>query len=175
MRGIEDRHRSLVDDEGPVATGVLIAGDAWAATNPALARGLSLGVMHARILRDTIRVVGLDDHRALSLAFHSATTEYLEPLYRATVATNRHRHAEIAANAEGLDYAPEDPTYHMMRALANAAAADPDALRAQTALAALQPAPGRQEIRELLDRLPSQPRYPLPGPTRRELVELMAA
>src|SRR5690606_31952615 len=36
MAGIEDRHRSLVVDGQPVATGIAAVGDSWAATNPSL-------------------------------------------------------------------------------------------------------------------------------------------
>lgn len=175
MGGIEDRHRSLIRDDAPVATGILIAGDAWAATNPALGRGISMGAFHSRLLRDTIRVVGLDDHRALSLAFHSATMEYLEPIYRATVRTNRHRFGELAAAARGEEYIPEDPSWFGTIELVNGARQDPDLLRAYAALAGLQPGLSRQEIKERLDRLPRQPRYSLPGPSRGELLERIAA
>ena len=39
MAGIEDRHRNLMVDATPVATGVVAAGDAWACSNPTVGRG----------------------------------------------------------------------------------------------------------------------------------------
>jgi hypothetical protein len=52
MAGIEDRHRRLVVDGEPIAAGVMAVGDAWACTNPSLGRGTSIGLLHARSLRD---------------------------------------------------------------------------------------------------------------------------
>ena len=54
MAKIEDRVRSLVVDGRPVATGVLTVGDAWACTNPSVGRGVSIGMLHAVALRDTL-------------------------------------------------------------------------------------------------------------------------
>ena len=54
MAKIEDRIRSLVVDGRPVATGVLTVGDSWACTNPSVGRGISIGMLHAVALRDTL-------------------------------------------------------------------------------------------------------------------------
>ncbi|HEY1319667.1 MAG TPA: FAD-dependent oxidoreductase, partial [Streptosporangiaceae bacterium] len=61
MAGLEDRHRRLVIDGVPVATGVVAVGDAWACTNPSLGRGASIGLLHACALRDVLRDVGAGD------------------------------------------------------------------------------------------------------------------
>ena len=62
MAKIEDRHRAFVVDGEPVVTGVAALGDAWACTNPSLGRGATIGLLHARALRDAIRTHALDDH-----------------------------------------------------------------------------------------------------------------
>ena len=55
MAGVLDRIRSLVVDGSPVVTGFTAVGDAWACTNPSAGRGISIGLMHARALRDALR------------------------------------------------------------------------------------------------------------------------
>ena len=47
MAKIEDRHRTLVVDGSPVATGVVALGDSWACTNPSVGRGASIGLRHS--------------------------------------------------------------------------------------------------------------------------------
>lgn len=47
MAGTESRHRRLVTGGGPVVTGLLSVGDAWAATNPMFGLGMSVGVVQA--------------------------------------------------------------------------------------------------------------------------------
>jgi 2-polyprenyl-6-methoxyphenol hydroxylase-like FAD-dependent oxidoreductase len=55
MGGIVDRYRRMVIGGRPVATGVVMVGDAWACTNPSLGRGMALGLLHVRRLRDFVR------------------------------------------------------------------------------------------------------------------------
>jgi len=55
MAGILDRYRRFVVDDRPVVTGFAAVGDAWACTNPSAGRGLSLGLVHAQVLRNTTR------------------------------------------------------------------------------------------------------------------------
>ncbi len=129
MAKIEDRHRDLRPDGVPVATGVLAVADAWACTNPSVGRGASIGMLHAQTLRDTLRHTGPDRPGELSEAFAVATAETVEPWYQATLTFDRHRLAEMAAEAEGVAYAPDDPAYDMSGALAAATGRDPDVLR----------------------------------------------
>jgi 2-polyprenyl-6-methoxyphenol hydroxylase-like FAD-dependent oxidoreductase len=130
MAKIEDRHRDLRPDGVPVATGVVAVADAWACTNPSLGRGASIGMLHARALRDTLRQTGPDEPAALSDAFATATEATVEPWYRTTLSFDRHRLAEMSAVAEGTIYDPGDPVFEMSRALALASSRDPDAFRA---------------------------------------------
>jgi 2-polyprenyl-6-methoxyphenol hydroxylase-like FAD-dependent oxidoreductase len=130
MAKIEDRHRDLNPGGVPVATGVVAVADAWACTKPSLGRGASIGMLHARALRDTLRQTGPDDPAALSDAFATATAAAVEPWYRSTLSFDRHRLAEMSAVAEGTVYDPGDPMFEMTSALAVASMRDPDAFRA---------------------------------------------
>jgi 2-polyprenyl-6-methoxyphenol hydroxylase-like FAD-dependent oxidoreductase len=130
MAKIEDRHRNLNPGGVPVATGVVAVADAWACTNPSLGRGASIGMLHARALRDTLRQTGPDDPSAFSDAFATATEATVEPWYRTTLSFDRHRLAEMSAVAEGTTYDPGDPMFEMTSALAVASLRDPDAFRA---------------------------------------------
>ena len=76
-------------------------------SNPANGRGASIGLLHALTLRDQLRATGLDDP-AFADAFHTATAETVEPWYRATLATDRHRLGEIEADLHGAPYDPPD-------------------------------------------------------------------
>jgi 2-polyprenyl-6-methoxyphenol hydroxylase-like FAD-dependent oxidoreductase len=72
MAGVMDRLR----DPAP-APGVVSIADAWACTNPTLGRGVTLGLLHAVLLRDVLRG---DDPAG---AFRERTARELEPNYRA--------------------------------------------------------------------------------------------
>jgi 2-polyprenyl-6-methoxyphenol hydroxylase-like FAD-dependent oxidoreductase len=130
MAKIEDRYRSLVVGGQPVATGVVAVADAWGCTNPSLGRGCSIGVLHGRVLRDTLRRSDPADAGRFALDFHAATRDAVEPWYRATVRFDRHRLGEIDAEIRGTAYEPADPWWADMRALQFAAGRDPDCLRA---------------------------------------------
>ena len=129
MAGIEDRHRNLMVDGTPVATGVVAAGDAWACSNPSVGRGASIGMLQATVLRDTIAATGLEDPWEFACSFHDATAEIVEPWYRDTLTADRHRLAEIDALIDGHDYRPADPGWEVSQALAAAAFKDPDCFR----------------------------------------------
>jgi len=130
MARLEDRYRGFVVDGRPVATGVVAVADAWACSNPANGRGASIGMLHALTLRHQLRAVGLDEPAAFADAFHAATAETVEPWYRATLASDRHRLGEIEAGIRGAAYASQDPAYQLERALDAAFERDPDCVRA---------------------------------------------
>ncbi|HEY3982283.1 MAG TPA: FAD-dependent oxidoreductase [Streptosporangiaceae bacterium] len=127
---IEDRHRSLVVGGQPVATGVAGLADAWGCTNPSLGRGISIGVLHGRVLRDTLRRSDPADAARFAADFHAATMSTVEPWYRSTVRFDRHRLGEIGAQIRGEAYEPGDPWWDDVRGLQLAAGQDPDCLRA---------------------------------------------
>ena len=130
MARLEDRYRGFVVDGKPVATGVVAVADSWACSNPANGRGMSIGMLHALTLRDQLRAVGLADPAAFAAAFHAATAETVEPWYRATLASDRHRTGEVEAGIRGVAYDPPDPDYQLEKALDAAFGRDPDCTRA---------------------------------------------
>lgn len=174
MAGLEDRHRRLVVDGVPVATGVVAVGDAWACTNPSLGRGATIGLLHACTLRDVLRDVGPDDPEKLVRRFDEVTAAVVEPLYRTTLWFDRNRLAELAADA-GTAGQAGDPRWAAGKALFAASLADQDLAREYLSVALLlSPADevfARPGVAERVMRLGAHaPRYPLPGPNRRELL-----
>ena len=177
---LEDRYRGFVVDGLPVATGVVAVADSWACSNPANGRGASIGMRHALTLRDQVRTVGLDDPAAFTRAFHAATAETIEPWYRATLATDRHRLAEIEAGIQGATYDSPDPHYQLERALGAAVPQDPDCLRAfldiRLVLRTPEEAFARPGLRGKTLQLGSGWREQQPlGPDREQLLALAAA
>jgi hypothetical protein len=160
-----------------VATGVIPLGDSWACTNPSVGRGASIGVLHARVLRDTLRGVAPSEALEFATAWHDATTETVEPHFRETLAFDRHRLAEIDAQIAGVPYETDDPAWLLGQALANATTKDPELLRGYLEIVSLL-APGA----EVLSRPGVAERAldlgadgePFPGPARAELLALVA-
>jgi flavin-dependent dehydrogenase len=127
---LEDRFRGLVVDGHPVATGVISVGDAWAASNPTDGRGIAIGMLHALVLRDTIREVGLGSPAVFASRFHERAADQVEPWYRVTLAGSRDRLAEVNAGIFGTTYVPDNDNYERVKAVLAAAPLDPDCLRA---------------------------------------------
>jgi 2-polyprenyl-6-methoxyphenol hydroxylase-like FAD-dependent oxidoreductase len=125
MGGIEDRWRRFVVDGEPVATGVVSVADAWAATNPTLGRGISLGSRHAVALRDVVRQRGADDHEGVARAFDAVTQERFTPWYEATIWHDRHRLADLDDAIAGTQREP-DPEWTTFRRFEGSANADPN-------------------------------------------------
>jgi len=127
---LEDRFRGFVVDGHPVATGVVSVGDAWAASNPADGRGISIGMLHAMVLRDTIRETGLGRPSVFASRFHHCTAKQVEPWYRVTLAGTRDRLTEVDAGIVGTTYRPGNDDYQLIKALQAGAPLDPDCMRA---------------------------------------------
>ncbi len=113
IAGIEDRYRRYVVDGDPVVTGLVAVGDAWACTNPSLGRGASIGLLHAVALRDLLREVTPDEPEQLVRSFDDVTEAAITPWYRATLAFDRHRLAEIDGDIEAAPYRSADPAWAM--------------------------------------------------------------
>jgi 2-polyprenyl-6-methoxyphenol hydroxylase-like FAD-dependent oxidoreductase len=178
--GLEDRFRSFVVDGVPVATGVVAVGDSWACTNPSLGRGASIGLLHACGLRDVLRETGCVEHDKLVQRFHEWTIAALEPLYRATVWFDQHRLAELDADAAGVPYRTDDPTWALALATVAASHADPDVSRAYLSLTSLiattEQVFAEPGLAEKVTRLGGDaPNYFLPGAGRRELLAAIGA
>jgi 2-polyprenyl-6-methoxyphenol hydroxylase-like FAD-dependent oxidoreductase len=179
MARLEDRYRGFVVDGQPVATGVVAVADAWACSNPANGRGASIGMLHAVTLRDQLRAAGLDDPAAFADAFHAATAEVVEPWYRATLTSDRHRLGEIEAGVRGALYDPPDPAYELERALDTASGLDPDCVRANFDIRFVLRTPGQvfaePGLRDKTLSLGAGWRdEPALGPTREKILALVS-
>jgi 2-polyprenyl-6-methoxyphenol hydroxylase-like FAD-dependent oxidoreductase len=177
MGATVDRLRRFVVDGEPVATGLAAVGDAWACTNPSLGRGMALGLVHAARLRDVARAQ-LDEPRAFALAWDEVTRRELEPWYRATVAVDRARSAEIEAlRARRPVPAPADRAAAVRAALPKAMAHDPDVFRAGLEVMGCLTLPDEvlarpglaERVLELARATPAPP-----GPTREQVLALAA-
>ena len=180
MARLEDRFRGFVVDGNPVVTGVVAVADSWACTNPSNGRGASIGMLHALMLRDQLRVVGLDDPAAFAEAFHAATTETVEPWYRATLTSDRHRLGEIDAGIRGAAYDSPDAAYQLEKALDTAFEQDPECARASLDIRFVLRRPeeifARPGLRDKTLQLGSGWREAQPfGPTREQLLALVSA
>jgi 2-polyprenyl-6-methoxyphenol hydroxylase-like FAD-dependent oxidoreductase len=179
IAGIEDRHRRLVVDGQPVATGVVGLGDAWACTNPSLARGAAIALMHAVLLRDLLRETEPADHDKFARRFDELTADAVEPLYRDTLWYDRHRLAEIDADIAGTSYRTDDQRWLITKALFAASLDDPDLTRAYSAVTSFIATPDEVLAPPgVLDRVialgMTARQYPLPGPARGELLDAIA-
>ena len=176
MAGIEDRWRRYVVDGAPVATGVVSVADAWAATNPTLGRGISLGARHAVALRDVVRAHGVDDHEGVTVAFDAVTEERFTPWYEATIWADRHRLADLDDAIAGTEREP-DPDWETFRRFEGATNEDPslvlrmlDGMRLRETTLQLVRDPA---IPKRLDELGAKVK-PQGGPSRRELLEAIS-
>jgi 2-polyprenyl-6-methoxyphenol hydroxylase-like FAD-dependent oxidoreductase len=179
MGGIEDRRRRLVADGKPVVTGLAAVADAWACTNPSMGRGITLGLLHARCLRDVVRA-GIEDPRAFAEQWDAVTEEALTPWYRDTVDADQARLREIEALRRGeAPPPPTSPAELLRAALPVAVLHDADVFRAMLeARCMITPArevfarPGLAE--RVMALAQEHERPPLPGPDRERLLELLA-
>jgi 2-polyprenyl-6-methoxyphenol hydroxylase-like FAD-dependent oxidoreductase len=174
---IEDRRRDLHGDGRPLATGVVAIGDSWACTNPSVGRGASIGLYHATCLRDTLREANGDRPRDLVERFNAVTNAAVEPYVDETMSFDAHRLAEIDAQIAGIQYETDDPAWHLGQALRAGAARDLELLRAAMRIMGLL-ATGAEVFadRRIGEKvLALGPPEPLPGPSRKELLELIDA
>lgn len=175
MAKIEDRQRTYLVDGAPVATGVVALADAWACTNPSLGRGISMGMMHAALLRSVLRDVGLSDPRALALRFAEATAATVEPYFTDTLNFDHHRLAEIDAVIAGQTYETDDRVWNLGNALAASVMHDGDLLRGMLSIVGLLERDtdvlARPGVAEAV--MAKADPTPLPGPDRAQLLALV--
>jgi 2-polyprenyl-6-methoxyphenol hydroxylase-like FAD-dependent oxidoreductase len=181
--GILDRHRRFVLDDEPVVTGFAAVGDAWACTNPSAGRGLSVGLIHAELLRDVVRDRP-SDPVAFQLDWDQRTERRLTPFYQGQLDADRVRIAEMAALRDGVEPAAPDP---MTLRLQRTAGHDGDVFRALMEIVGCLAHPDEvfrrpgfvASLDDLDDLDPpnraraggrSQP----PGPDREQLLQLLA-
>jgi 2-polyprenyl-6-methoxyphenol hydroxylase-like FAD-dependent oxidoreductase len=125
MAGVIDRYRRFVIDGHPVITGFAAVGDAWACTNPSAGRGLSVGLLHAQVLRNVARR-HINDPEAFSREYDAETESQVGPFYRNQIAADRARIAEMNALEDGMPVPAPSP---VMAKLLAASSQDADVLR----------------------------------------------
>lgn len=174
MAGVLDRYRRFVVDGTPVVTGYAAVGDAWACTNPSAGRGISVGIVHAQLLRRVVRD-HLGDPAGFARAWDEGTEQQVAPFYRNQIRSDRTRLAEMTALREGRTWTPDGS---LMSRLAAAAPYDADLFRAFleifTCLALPQEVFQRPAIREKVEHSDHQA-VPVPGPDRQQLLDLLSA
>jgi hypothetical protein len=180
MGGILDRYRRLIVDEKPVATGVALVGDSSTCTNPSLGRGMTLGLLHAQRLAETVRA-HLDDPDEFATEWDAVTEAELTPWYRETVEEDRARRGEMEGLRQGVEAPPEPGSMPWLQgALLAAAGQDPEAFRAFLANRCclslnreiFEDAGFKERVIELAR---GTERPPLAGPNRDQLLALLDA
>jgi 2-polyprenyl-6-methoxyphenol hydroxylase-like FAD-dependent oxidoreductase len=126
MAGIGDRYRRFTVDGQPVVTGLAAVGDAWACTNPSAGRGLSVGLVHAQVLRKAVRE-RINDPVAFATTYDAETERHVTPFYRSQVGADRARLAEMNALLDGTPTPEPDPVLSKFFSLASQ---DADVFRA---------------------------------------------
>jgi hypothetical protein len=182
MSGIADRYRRFVVDEVPIVTGFAAVADAWACTNPSAGRGLTVGFLQARQLRDALRASG-DDPRAFVEEFDRRTEAEITPWYRAQIALDRARFAEMQAIRENREVPPPDNDLARgIVSLMSVLIADPDLFRAGLeyigTITPVQKILARPDVVQRMaaarEALKDKPRPPIPGPSREQLLQLVS-
>jgi 2-polyprenyl-6-methoxyphenol hydroxylase-like FAD-dependent oxidoreductase len=173
--GVLDRYRRFVVDGRPVATGFAAVGDAWACTNPSAGRGLSVGTIQARALRDTVRAESTDSV-AFAHAYDAQTEATAAPYYWNQITADRRRIAEMTALRDGIDPPePDQGVVRFMTAAMHDAGVFRGLLETILCLATPQEVLGRPEIRGKVEELGTDDAFRLPGPDRMRLLALLGA
>jgi 2-polyprenyl-6-methoxyphenol hydroxylase-like FAD-dependent oxidoreductase len=169
IAGLEDVTRRYVVEGRPVVTGLVAVGDSAVTTNPSLGRGASLGVLQAVVLRDVLATAPTE----LCAAFADACAARVQPWVDATTWFDRHRLAEMGAEARGERYLGDDVGWAMSGALRRGAVADPVLARASSRIGGLLTLPpdalGDPEVGSRLGPWATD-RGPL-GPSRADLLD----
>jgi len=177
-----DRYRRFVVNGAPVATGLVPLADAWACTNPSAGRGLTVGFLHAALLRRVVREAG-GDPRALVEAFDARTESEIAPWYDAQIAADRARFADMDALREGRELTPPtDPLARAIRSLFATMMADANLFRAAIEYTAtitpvqriLERPAVTDAINVAVEAMKHVPPPTMPGPNRSQLLELVS-
>jgi 2-polyprenyl-6-methoxyphenol hydroxylase-like FAD-dependent oxidoreductase len=182
MSGIVDRRRRAVVDGTPVATGVLLVGDAMCCTNPSLGRGMTMGLLHAAGTAELVRQ-HLDDPLALAAGHDQMSQDRLLPWYRQTVQLDRARRAQIDASIAGTPAAAppgfaggDTPGWADLQV---AMLYDADAFRAFMEIISMLALPGDIMARpgfseHLAKAAAGREPFEMPGPSRADLLTSLA-
>jgi 2-polyprenyl-6-methoxyphenol hydroxylase-like FAD-dependent oxidoreductase len=130
MARLRNRIRRMVVDGEPVATGVIVVGDAAMATNPWYGKGCSLAGIAAAALADALAAHGRD-RVALALAMDEAMSAEMEPHYALARRQDDDRMKLHAALQDGTepDAVVAATRDFILNGLIPATRADPDVFR----------------------------------------------
>jgi 2-polyprenyl-6-methoxyphenol hydroxylase-like FAD-dependent oxidoreductase len=178
MSGVLDRYRRFVVDGAPIVTGFVAIADAWACTNPSAGRGITVGMMHAVRLRDALRQQRDDDWSSFATQFDAVTEAEVTPWYRAQLAADQTRVAQIGALRAGRAPEPSsDPMSRRVTALFGAMLGDADLYRAAMeyvgTVSPIQDILRRPAVAAAIDRAGDAPPPAVPGPSREALLDLV--
>ncbi|HET8750416.1 MAG TPA: hypothetical protein VFM42_06715, partial [Sphingomicrobium sp.] len=182
MSGVVDRCRRFSNGDGPFVTGFAAIADAWVCTNPSAGRGMTVGMLHARQLRDSVRRFA-DDPCQLVRDFDERTECDIKPWYDAQIAVDRMRFSAMEASRAGrAPPVPADQLTRDLMLLHAAMLADGELFRLGLEyIATLSTAqeimdrPGvRERMKIALDEMSRDGRPAMPGPSREQLLALVA-
>lgn len=170
---LDNRWSALVDEQGPVATGLVPVGDAITHTNPTLGQGTSLALWAARrVARTAHRDPG---SASFAAEYHAWAVRTLKPWFDFQVV------ADAAIGERFATRAGRSGTAREVAALFECALEDPEVMRARARVRHLAEPPERAyadpEVRARVARwLADRPDYAphLVGPDREEWAKLTA-
>lgn len=94
MGQLRNRLRRFVDDDGPVAHGLLVIGDAAYHSNPIYGRGCSQALVQATLLDEAVGRHPRDPAAAARL-LHRLSERHVRPFWNAAVASDRRARGEV--------------------------------------------------------------------------------
>jgi 2-polyprenyl-6-methoxyphenol hydroxylase-like FAD-dependent oxidoreductase len=115
MARVENRYRRLVDDSGPIATGMVLVGDAAMHTNPTAGRGVSLAFAHVQQLASTIDCAGSPSEFAV--AFDAWTEANIAAWYQLQAGADASIARRMYAAVRGEIPPPPDRTEQIRHVL----------------------------------------------------------
>jgi flavin-dependent dehydrogenase len=174
MAGLDNRWTALVDDAGPVVTGLVGVGDSITHTNPTLGQGVALALLAAQRVASTLGAMG--DYRTFAVEYHRWALETLKPWFDHQVMVDRGDEAFLSG-AAGMPQLND--AMRMQFALNPCALEDPVVMRAKAKVRHLVLSPrevfGDEEVRahvgQWLARHPEFPSMP-PGPSRADWLSI---
>ncbi len=169
MAGLDNRWTALVDQHGPVVTGLLGIGDTITHTNPTLGQGVAMTLLAAQRVASTVD--DLRDPADFAMDYHDWALRTLKPWFDHQVAVDRRDEAFLS----GSGMPAFDAAMRARLALNPCALEDPVVMRAKAKVRHLALAPelayGTDEVRAhiigWLERHPEFPSMP-PGPSRED-------
>ncbi|MGV9268434.1 FAD-dependent oxidoreductase [Kitasatospora sp. NPDC003701] len=160
MAGLDNRWTALVDDDGPVVTGLVNIGDSLIHTNPTLGHGVALGLLAGRQLAGHVDEIAADP-----TGYHAWTVKALRPWFDAQVTSDQANGQRLAESSP--------PPERRAAAVAACAFEDPVVMRARAEVRHLvrtaQEAYGTDEVdRHVTAWLAAHPDFApeYDGPTR---------